>query len=62
MNLGITAEEAAYLLTLIKEDIWTFGGIDKIKEKKFAKKIDFDSLIKQLQIIAIIGDKAEEVI
>ena len=60
MPLGITAEEAAYFLFLLKQDIEMFGGLEKIKTKRFAKNIDFEGLINQLNIIAQIGDKAED--
>lgn len=55
MPLGINAAEAAYLLFLIEQEIEMFGGIENIKTKKFAKGIDFECLITQLQIIAQIG-------
>ncbi len=60
MPLGITAEEATYILFLIYQDIELFGGLENIKTKMFAKNIDFESLINQLKIIAQIGDKAED--
>ena len=60
MPLGITAEEAAYFLFLLKQDIEMFGGLEEIKTKRFAKNIDFEGLMTQLKIIAEIGDKAED--
>lgn len=56
MPLGINADEAAYFLFLLKQEICMFGGIENIKAKRFAKNIDFEGLMKQLEIIAQIGD------
>lgn len=60
MNLGLTKEEAAYLLTLIQFDILDAGGIQELKSEPGMKYIDVECLMRQLKIITMIGDSAKE--
>ena len=60
MPLGLTREEAAYLLALIEFDIIKVGGIEKLKELPEMKFVDVDCLMRQLEIIIICGDSAKD--
>lgn len=60
MPLGLTREEAAYLLSLIEFDIIKVGGIEKLKEFPEMRLVDVDCLIRQLEIIIICGDSAKD--
>lgn len=57
MPLGITREEAAYILALIECDIIDAGGLESLKEG-WGTLIDFEGLIRQLEIIMAIGDSS----
>lgn len=57
MPLGITREEAAYILALIECDIINAGGLESLKNE-YGALIDFDCIIRQLEIIMQIGDSA----
>lgn len=57
MPLGITREEAAYILGLIECDIIDAGSLKSLEEE-YGKLIDFKGIITQLEIIMEIGDSS----
>ena len=57
MPLGITREEAAYILGLIECNIIDAGGLEPLKDK-YGTLIDFECIIKQLEIIMTLGDSS----
>ena len=57
MPLGITREEAAYILGLIECDIIDAGSLNSL-EKEYGTLIDFKGIITQLEIIMEIGDSS----
>lgn len=57
MPLGITREEAAYILALIECDIIDAGGL-KLLKNEWGTLIDFEGIIRQLEIIMEIGESS----
>lgn len=57
MPLGITREEASYILGLIECDIIDAGGLKPLKDE-YGTLIDFEGIIRQLEIIMAIGDSS----
>lgn len=57
MPLGITREEAAYILGLIECDIIDAGSLKSLEEE-YGTLIDFKGIITQLEIIMEIGDSS----
>ena len=57
MPLGISREEAAYILSLIECDIIDAGGLKSLKDK-WGTLIDFEGIIRQLEIIMTIGESS----
>ena len=55
MPLGISREEAAYILALIECDIIDAGGL-KLLKNEWGTLIDFEGIIRQLEIIMTIGE------
>ena len=52
MNLGLRKEEAMYIKDLIIQDIVEYGEVDP--------DLDIEGIIKQLDLIIILGDSVEE--
>ena len=57
MPLGITREEASYILGLIECNIIDAGGLKHLKDD-YGTLIDFEGIIRQLEIIMVIGDSS----
>ena len=57
MPLGISREEGAYILSLIECDIIDAGGLKPLKDG-WGTLIDFEGIIRQLEIIMTIGESS----
>ena len=57
MPLGLTREEASYILGLIECNIIDAGGLKPLKDE-YGTLIDFEGIIRQLEIIMAIGDSS----